>query len=91
MVPNQEERLKPQPGVLGGAGVAHLVVVDQLFLHHFHGVDPLRFLQLHQQHLRVAAPSDHPQQLKVCQTQAARRFPSFPTSPRLGRRREGGN
>lgn len=50
----------------------HLVVVDQLFLNHFHGVDPLRLLQLHQQHLSVAASSDHPQQLEVCQTQAGR-------------------
>lgn len=31
-----------------GTAVAHLVVVDELFLHHFHGVDALRFLQLHQ-------------------------------------------
>lgn len=76
--------VNPKSSVSDSTGsVAHLIVVDQLFLHHFHGVDALRFLQLHQQHLCVAASSDHPQQLKVCQAQAARRFPSFPTSPRL--------
>lgn len=75
---------KPKPSGFDGASGAHLVVVDELFLHHFHGVDALRLLQLHQQHLGVAASSDHPQQLEVCQAQAGRRFASFPTSPRLG-------
>lgn len=76
--------IKPKLSVLDGTSIAHLIIVDQLLLHHFHGVDPLGLLQLHQQHLCVAASSDHPQQLKVCQTQAGRRFPSFPTSPGLG-------
>lgn len=47
--------------------ILYLVIVDQLLLHHLHGVDALRLLQLHQQYLGVATTTDHPQQIEVCQ------------------------
>ena len=52
---------QPRYSVFDGTSGAHLVIVDELFLHHFHGVNALGLPQLHQQHLRVAASSNHPQ------------------------------
>lgn len=64
--------------------IVYLIIIDQLLLHHLHGIDSLRLLQLNQQHLGVAASADHPQQIKVCQAQAGRRFPGVSTAPCLG-------
>lgn len=44
--------------------------MDQLFLHHLHGVHLVVLLQAHQQNFGVAASSDHSDQLKVRQTQS---------------------
>ena len=62
----------------------YLVVIDQLLLHHLHGVDALRLLQLHQQHLGVAASADHPQQIEVGQAEAGGRLPRVCAAARLG-------
>lgn len=42
-------------------GVIYLIIVDQLLFNDLHGIDALRLLQLHQQHLGIAASTDHPQ------------------------------
>lgn len=79
----------------GGAATAaaaaapYLVVIDQLLLHDLHGVDALRLLQLHQQHLGVAASADDPQEVKVCQAQAGGRLPGVSAAAGLGGRGEG--
>ncbi len=70
-----EARVQPdQERVVGGRledvllrlhPVDVLVVRHQLLLDDLHGVDALRRLELHHQHLGVAAPPDHAHQLKV--------------------------
>lgn len=65
----------------------YLVVVDQLLLDDLHGVDALRLLQLHQQHLGVAASADDPQEVEVGQAQAGRRLAGVSAAAGLGGRR----
>lgn len=57
---------------------AHLIIVDELFLHHLHGINALGFLQPNQQHFGIAAPSNDPQQIKILQAQTGRSFATFP-------------
>ena len=44
-----------------------LVIGDQLFLDHFHGINALGLLQFYHQHLGVAAATNHANQVKVGQ------------------------
>lgn len=50
--------------------MSHLVIVDQLLLHHLHGVHLLVLLQPDQKHLGVAAAPDDPDQIKVPQAES---------------------
>lgn len=52
--------------------VCYLIVMDQLFLHHLHGVNLFVLLESDQQHLSITAPPNDPDQVKVPQTEPLR-------------------
>lgn len=60
--------------------LAHLIIIDELFLHHLHGINALGFLQSNQQHFGIAAPSNHPEQIKILQAQTGGSFATFPNA-----------
>lgn len=86
--------LQPRPGshLVGDTGavwkscpvpwelLAHLIIVDELFLHHFHGINALGFLQPNQQHFGIAAPSNDSEQIKILQAQTGGSFATFPNA-----------
>lgn len=73
------------PATAGASGRgADLVVVDQLLLHHLHGVHLVALLQPHQQNLGVAAAPDDPDQVEVLQPEPLRDLDSVhPVDDRL--------
>lgn len=53
----------------------YLIIVHQLLLHHLHGVDAVCLFETHQQHLGVAAPADHSEQVEVYKPQTGHSLP----------------
>lgn len=67
-----------------GRVCAYLIVVDELLLHHLHGVNLVVFLQPHQEDLGIASTPDDSDEVKVLQPQPLRDFdPIHPIDDRL--------
>lgn len=67
----------PPSRIITKTTVCYLIIMDQLFLHHLHGVNLFVLLESDQQHFSITAPPDDPDQVKVPQAKTLRDLNPF--------------